>query len=91
MDKYNLKTMGNPLGGFAYRSGGWNQYNREFNKKNTRLNKTLDKVPEETANEQIVEDTKPVDDTEKIATDTNIDTTDRENRKDNKQLQPPEE
>jgi hypothetical protein len=86
MNKYQLKTMGNPLGGYAYRAGGWSQYNRTFMKDKTQVDTTLDKVPEETPNEQIAEDNKPVDDTKKVATDTNIDTTDRENREDNKQL-----
>jgi len=78
-----LKTRGNNNGGYAYRIGGWQQYNREI-----KLDKKLEEVKDVPVNKQIVEDSKEVKETDKGTT--TIDTTDRENREDNKQLLPKE-
>jgi hypothetical protein len=83
MDR-RIKTKGNPLGGYAYRQGGWSQYSRPI-----KLDKKLEDVKETPVNKQIKDDNKKVDDT-KIQK-TSIDTVDRENREDNKQLLPKEE
>jgi hypothetical protein len=79
-----IKTKGNNNGGYAYRMGGWNSYTRPV-----KLDKKLEDVKETPVNKQIKDDNKKVDDT-KIQK-TSIDTVDRENREDNKQLLPKEE
>ena len=78
-----IKTRGNNNGGYGYRQGGWMQYSRPI-----KLDKKLETVQETPTNKQIKEDSKKVDDTQMKST--NIDTVDKENREDNKQLLPKE-